>query len=75
MSGHSRLTVFRDEDYYIGLLAKCKQLVTNEGNDFLGQVMIDFGTLIGATDLWYTLGQIMMMMYNGDGMLMMMLPW
>jgi len=45
---------FRDEDYHI--LSKCKRLLKHEGNDFLGQKLIDFRTLVGETDLWYTLG-------------------
>jgi hypothetical protein len=46
--------ICRDEDYNV--VAKFKQLVKRESNDFLGQKVIEVHTLSGSSDLWYTLG-------------------
>ena len=50
------MAVFRDEDYHI--LSKIKHKLKNEGNDFLGQKIIDVRALNGSSDIWYSLGQL-----------------
>ena len=54
--GRARMAVFRDEDYHI--VSKIKHKLKNEGNDFLGQKIIDVHALNGSSDLWYSLGQL-----------------
>jgi len=78
--GRARMAFFRDEDYHI--LSKIKHKLKNEGNDFLGQKIIDVHALNGSSDIWYSLGQLRAdVLAAGDGdmmmmmMMMMMLPW
>jgi len=46
--------VKRDEDY--DMIAKVKQFLQKENDDFLGQKIICLTSVSGADELWYNLG-------------------